>query len=234
MQVIRDGKEYWVADGHEWFWPGFASGAWEPSTFRIFDKFLDKEKTFVDIGAWIGPTVLYAAPKAKQVYAFEPDPVAYKSLVQNLHLNKVGNVVPYPVAVAERWKGLDFGVKTALGDSMSSVLWATGGDRQVPAVGFEAIVLDLMPSFIKIDIEGGEKTIFDGAALAMDEIKPTIHLSLHTPWFKDSLEEFKKSVMEGLRMFPFFYDENFNRIELKDVFNVDAFNSVICTYKEIV
>lgn len=232
MQINRGNDVYTVAEGHDWFWKGFADKSWEPSTFRIFDKCLQKDKVFVDIGAWIGPTVLYAAPRAKQVFAFEPDPVAYKSLVQNLHLNKVANVVPYPIAVADKWGGIDFGAKNELGDSMSSVLWAKG-DRQVPAVSLEAIVLDLQPNFIKIDIEGGEKTIFDKSILALQECKPTIHLSLHTPWFKDDLVGFEESIKEGLEMYPYFYNEDLVPIQLADAFNPNAFNSVVATFQKI-
>lgn len=233
MVYSRDGKNYTVVPGHEWFWELFAEGRWEPSTFKIFDKFLNKDKVFVDIGAWIGPTVLYAAPKSKQVFCFEPDPIAFRSLAQNLALNSAKNVVPYPVAVASKWGGINFGAKIVLGDSMSSVLWAKKGGDQVPAISFEAVVMDLAPSFIKIDIEGGEKTIFDNAILALTECKPTLHLSLHTPWFKDDLEGYKKSIIESLEMYPYVYDENLNPIVLKDAFNPEAFNSIVLTYTKI-
>ncbi len=230
MVLERDGRQYVVAEGHDWFWKVFANKTWEPNTFKVFDRFLDKEKTFVDIGAWIGPTVLYAAPKAKEVFAFEPDPVAFRSLAQNLALNAATNVVPYRVAVAAKWGGINFGKKIELGDSMSSVLWAKKGGEQVAAVSLEAVILDLQPNFIKIDIEGGEKTIFDKAILAMAECKPTIHLSLHTPWFKDDLESYKKSIMESLEAYPYFYNENLQPVLLGGVFNPEVFNSVVASY----
>lgn len=233
MVVERDGEKYTVAPGHDWFWDLFAKGTWEPSTFKIFDKFLKKDEVFLDIGAWIGPTTLYAAPKAKEVYSFEPDPEAFSSLIKNLALNEVKNVVPYPVAVAAKWGGIDFGPKIKYGDSMSSVLWAKKGGDQVPAVSLEAVILDLQPGFIKIDIEGGEKTIFDNAILALTECKPTIHLSLHTPWFKDDLDGYKQSIMESLEGYPYFYDENLQPIKLADAFNPNAFNSVVATFTKI-
>lgn len=233
MQFVRDGKTYMVAEGNDWFWKMFADGSWEPSTFKIFDKFLDKNRLFLDIGAWIGPTVLYAADKAREVFCFEPDPVAYSSLVQNLALNRLENVVPFPVAVAEKWKGIDFGKSGAYGDSMSSILWAKRGDAQVPAVSFEGLVIDMSPNFIKIDIEGGEKNIFDTSAVALSQIKPTIHLSLHTPWFREDVIGYQKHIMSGLNMYPFFYDKNFNQIELASAFNPNAFNSVIATFQKL-
>lgn len=233
MHFVRDGKKYTVVGDHDWFWRQFADGEWEPRTFEIFDKCLDPKKNFLDIGAWIGPTTLYAAPRAKQVYAFEPDPIAYRSLVQNIELNHAKNVVPYPVAVSDSWKGIPFGAKTGFGDSMSSVLWAKDTDRQVASVPLEGLIIDLAPGFIKIDIEGGEKNIFDKSILAMQEYKPTIHLSLHTPWFLDDLNGYKKSIMECLDMYPYIYDENFKQIELADAFKPDHFNSIVASFKKI-
>lgn len=234
MQITRNGKKYVVAEGHEWFWKIFEDGSWEPTTFNIFDKFLDKEKNFIDIGAWIGPTTLYAADKAKQVFSFEPDPVAYRSLVQNIDLNKIDNVVPYPVAVSNSWKGIPFGVKTAAGDSMSSELWATGDDVKVAAVSLEALIVDIQPNFIKIDIEGGEKMLLEGITSALRHLRPTIHLSLHTPWFKDDLIGFQSSIMKALAPYPFFYDENLNLIEMKNAFDPNAFNSIVATFTKLV
>lgn len=232
MEVIRGEEKFVVAEGNDWFWKIFADGSWEPGTFRIFDKFLDKNKDMLDIGAWIGPTALYASSRAKRVFAFEPDAVAYFNLIKNLAFNKLTNVIPYPIAVSNEWKGINFGHRTAAGDSMSSELWGTG-DMQVAAAAFDALVGDIEPGFIKIDIEGGEKYIFDSAGLELERVKPTIHLSLHTPWHLDDLEDFKKHIIDGLAMYPFFYDENLQPTTLEDAFNINAFTSVVASFKQI-
>lgn len=232
MHFARGKEEYTVVEGHDWFWEKFADGSWEPSTFQIFDRFLSKEKNFLDIGAWIGPTALYAAPRANQVFAFEPDPVAYASLVRNLELNKADNVVPYQTAVSDSWKGIPFGKKNVLGDSMSSQLWDRG-EWQVPAVSFEALVLDIAPNFIKIDIEGGEKFLFDGAQIALAQMKPTIMLSLHTPWFHREVPKFVDRIKKGLEPYPYFYDRNFKPVTLEEVIDVNVFNSVIASFEKI-
>lgn len=231
QEIKRGNESYTVVVGHDLFWKNFSDGSWEPSTFKIFDKFLNPERPMLDIGAWIGPTALYASKRAKKVYAFEPDPVAYFFLIQNLALNKADNVTPYPVAVSKEWGGIPFGTKGKGGDSMSSVLWAKD-DSMVPAVSFMALLLDIDPSFIKIDIEGGEKDIFEGSALILEQMKPTIHLSLHTPWMKD-VESFKKKIMEGLKMYPYFYNENLQPINLEDAFDKNAFNSVVASFQKI-
>lgn len=234
MQVSKEGIAYIVAEGFEWFWKQFADGTWEPNTFKIFDTFLDVERNYVDIGAWIGPTVLYASPKAKKVFAFEPDPVAFVMLTQNLKLNRAENVVVYPVAVSDKWQNIPFGAKTAFGDSMASELWGSK-ENTVPAISLEAIVLDLNPNFIKIDIEGGEKFIFESQSLklALAECKPTIHLSLHTPWFKDDVESYKNAIKEAVKDFPYVYSESLAPIGIDEAFNVGAFTSVVVSFKNL-
>lgn len=231
MEVVRNGEVFQVATGHEWFWPGFADGSWEPSTFAAFDKILKPDSVMLDVGAWIGPTALYAARRCKQVFAFEPDPIAFMRLIQNLDLNKTENVIPYPVAVSNDWKGIPFGPKTGYGDSMSSEIWAKD-DVKVAAVSFKALVNDIWPSFVKIDIEGGEKFLFEGNPFA--DHRPTLHLSLHTPSFLDDVKGFKEAVMKGLEPYDFFYDENLKPIELEEAFNPRAFNAVIASTSQIV
>lgn len=233
MEVNRGHEKFVVAGGHEWFWDIFGNGTWEPETFRVFDKFLGREDTFLDIGAWIGPTVIYAQRRVKKVFAFEPDPVAYKSLVQNIELNDCRNVVPYPVAVSDEWKGIPFGARIGYGDSMSSQLWGKETEAKVAAVAFDSLIADTSATFIKIDIEGGERYLFDRAGIALEQLRPTIYLSLHTPWWKHDLEGFKEAIINGIGNYPYFYDGNLNPIRLEDAFKPDEFNAIVATYKEI-
>jgi FkbM family methyltransferase len=70
-----------------WFWSDVQNGRWEPETFRLFDRLLTPHSRFVDIGAWIGPTSLYAAQKCGSVDAYECDPVALGALRLNIAAN---------------------------------------------------------------------------------------------------------------------------------------------------
>jgi hypothetical protein len=85
LKVDRYGKTFYVTRNleHIYVWQKY----WERNTHRIFDKFLDPRYSYIDIGAFIGATVLYGAHIAKKVYAIEPDPVAIKELEKNILLN---------------------------------------------------------------------------------------------------------------------------------------------------
>src|SRR5262245_62069367 len=72
-----------VAGQRQGYWDRVAAGDWEPQTLRAIRRFLVPGTDCIDIGAWIGPTVLYEACIAGRVHAFEPDPVAYAELAAN-------------------------------------------------------------------------------------------------------------------------------------------------------
>ncbi len=67
------------------FWTSILD--WEPATFEAFHKLITPDTTVIDIGAWIGPTVLFAAHLAKRVIAVECDPHAMFELSQNVLQN---------------------------------------------------------------------------------------------------------------------------------------------------
>ena len=75
--------------GYPGFWKLVGTGGWEKDTFEVLRFFLEGRPTdsYVDFGAWIGPTALYAAHYSRHVYAIEPDPMAYSALVANAEKN---------------------------------------------------------------------------------------------------------------------------------------------------
>lgn len=131
QEITVNGKSFRVeARGHEDFWSQVNSGAWEPSTYKTFDEHIDDKTLMLDIGAWIGPTALYAAQLAQKCVAFEPDPIAFERLQANAALNSPaswsGNLVVLNKAVGTKAGTIPFGSRKGGGDSTSSVLFADG------------------------------------------------------------------------------------------------------------
>jgi hypothetical protein len=76
MLVTRDGDDttFWVNDcpqtaNHRFWQDYFASGTWEAFTLDTIDTYVTPDSTYVDIGAWVGPTVLWAARRGGRVVA---------------------------------------------------------------------------------------------------------------------------------------------------------------------
>ena len=86
-EVRIGGRTIRVADEQPTFWERVAGGRWEPGTLAAIDRLVDRRTTFLDLGAWVGPTTLYAAAVARRVIAVEADPAALDQLQRNLAVN---------------------------------------------------------------------------------------------------------------------------------------------------
>jgi FkbM family methyltransferase len=145
------------------FWTHVDSGQWESSTLNVITKNLKKGDVYIDIGAWIGPTVLAAASTGCTVHAYEPDPVAFAELSANVAANKTDNITLNNVALFDRHGEMSFGSGRgdSLGDSISSLMNGQGS-IQVPVrdVANESTQAFFKKcKLLKIDVEGAEYVI---------------------------------------------------------------------------
>ncbi len=186
------------------FWESVENGSWEPDTFKIFDYFLSADCHYLDIGSWIGPTALYAAQLAKQAYAFEPDPVAYRELEANLRLNKnaewASRLAIYNEAIASSNGTIKLGSRAGGGDSMTSTLFLDKDvNWEVEAITLEQFIesnkLQNEKLFIKMDIEGAEYDVIPRLKGVFHKHNVTLFLSMHPHLFVSSLVKSKNNNM---------------------------------------
>ena len=167
-----------------------------------------KEGIYIDIGAWIGPTVLYSANIYKKVIAIEPDPIALERLRRNINANTFHNIVLIEKGLSFENGMSEFGGNGPLGNSESTLLIAnkaeylsypgrhTNFHKHEDIVSIETITierlieqLNINPeqiSLIKMDIEGGEKIVVPALLIFLKKYKPTIYISLHRCFLRDS------------------------------------------------
>ncbi|MEM7692957.1 MAG: FkbM family methyltransferase [Pseudomonadota bacterium] len=186
MRTVKlHGEPFTVGGGYDVFWDQADDDRWEVSTFEAIKACVDADTVVLDIGAWIGPTVLYAASRARRVIAFEPDPVAATALRENLAMN-AGITAKVAVEEAAVWREggtLSLGSRGALGDSMSSALVHDG------AATFEARAIaagELMNRlgadeklFIKMDVEGAEYAIIPALRPLLDRPNVSALVAFH-------------------------------------------------------
>src|SRR6185437_4254023 len=182
MNITLRNRPLTVVSGrHDAYWRGIDQATWEPETFRIFDRFIDRDHSYIDMGAFVGPTLLYGCQIAKRAYGIEPDPIAYAELKQNIDANRpvTDNVQLFEVCIAPRSGDVAFGNCGQGGDSVSSLLF---GDRKthwtVQGMTFEDFVRqnDIVDcNFIKIDIEGGEYALLPTMLDYLRTHRPTVH-----------------------------------------------------------
>lgn len=217
------------------FWSHVVSDAWEPNTFKVFERFLDKDHAYIDIGAWIGPTVLFGSQLAKEVFAFEPDPNAYSALRKNLSLNPLTtqNVHIFPIAISNSNGTISMGTNSKQGDSMSSMLFSKDS-WQVEAATLESMIDSLHITdinFIKMDIEGGEKIVLPAIKNYIHKNQPTFYLALHTTWIEDKVS-FLNDVKDTLSIYKNIYTSDGRKILLDEINNLPGFTEILATNQE--
>jgi len=143
--------------------------------------------TFIDVGANIGAYSLFATlvPTVERVVAFEANPDTVNELQKNVLLNDLGRKVEVQAkAVSNAHGTVTFGVVSKFSGA-NSVVDTSIHDASTfhSQVEIEAITLDSMfsealphPLCIKIDVEGHESQVIDGARAMLNANKAVIQL----------------------------------------------------------
>ncbi len=133
---------------------------------QAWKKILGKDTLFVDIGANVGTYSMWAADLGSEVIAVEPMADALKALDDNAALNGYGLEI-VPAALAE-----DPGV-------MRMTNWLATRNHLLPEAETEGVEVevrtldsvlgDRIAHGVKIDVEGAERLVLEGATTALAE-----------------------------------------------------------------
>jgi FkbM family methyltransferase len=133
-------------------------------------ELLHKDDQVIDVGANIGSISLAAAKiigTDGKVYSIEAHPRTYKYLLGNLRLNRMANVVPINVACGDRTGTVLFSNKTSDDQNVIS----TEG-MVVPMQRLDELVPgDKQIALLKIDVEGYERFVLQGASNLLPRVK---------------------------------------------------------------
>jgi FkbM family methyltransferase len=159
-------------------------------------------ETIVDVGAFIGNhTVFYATRcHADRVIAFEPSPSSFEALTQTIDRNSLSNVTAYNSAVGNR-----HGWGTTVVSDPSNL----GANRIQPSVSEAPNCVPITPldtvlesgdvirtgiALLKIDVEGMEPEVLEGAARTIARFKPILCVEiLNGPHMRRVLQVLKHS-----------------------------------------
>lgn len=181
-EITRMGQSWKIKNSllYRNFWD---NDDWEVSTYSALKKYLSPYESYIDIGAWVGPTALFASTISRHTYALEPDPIAFKYLRNNIEINHSDRVTAlnYCMGKFDGWDELGF--KTIPGDSESSMVIKDGMKRlQVLSITFNTLLKKFAIDdcgVIKMDIEGGEYSLLPTMFDYIHAKSPIIILSLH-------------------------------------------------------
>ncbi len=150
---------------------------------RIYDSIPEfvpcKEDTIVDIGAQGGDYTLLCAVYygVKQVHSFEPLSANFELLKRNIDQNNAGQVEAHQCAIGSS-------------DRIENIYWAGNMMCKSEKVNFENVSIRRLDSFhteptiLKIDVEGFELDVLDGAKETINRCRPKIILEVHSKELK--------------------------------------------------
>ncbi|WP_018125739.1 FkbM family methyltransferase [Desulfovibrio oxyclinae] len=169
---------------YEKFWGLVEQNRWEPATFQALETYLPAGGSYVDAGAWIGPTLLYAAGIAGRCTAFEPDPAAFAELRKNLELNPelASRCTLRNSALTDHAGYISLTPPGEAGKSETSSLEPEAENTfRAKAVDAAAAFANELADtdFLKMDIEGGEYATIPAMRGFLSTKRPVVLLSLH-------------------------------------------------------
>jgi len=137
---------------------------------------LHDHEVFVDCGAYTGDTVasfMRHTPRFERIIAFEPDPSNYAELERYVGTLEVSDrITVFPRAVSSRCEVLRFSDHS---DMTSKI--ATEG-TEVMATSLDVALSEICPTFIKLDVEGVEEAVLDGACDTLRRCRPVLAIAL--------------------------------------------------------
>lgn len=149
-------------------------GVWEPPITRIMQQCLSEGSIFVDVGANIGYNTCLASKlvgTTGRVHAIEASPSIFVTLLENIALNKAGNIATYNKAVYDREAKISMykGPTSNIGYSTTSQHRARRDDLSKEATVIAQPLHMIVPAadlyearLIKIDVEGAEWFVING------------------------------------------------------------------------
>ncbi|MEO0119504.1 MAG: FkbM family methyltransferase [candidate division WOR-3 bacterium] len=107
-------------------------------------------------GATAGEYGIYCRSKGAKIYCFEMDKKAFQLMKANIKLNKMDNITPILCRVDDRKNSIDNYVRK----------------------------FKIAPTLIKIDVEGDEVNVLNGAKFTLKKFKPKIIVETHSDELK--------------------------------------------------
>ena len=177
LRTAARGKKWIAGSGAHSQWLGIH----EVGKKKLYQKTIRPGSIVYDIGANVGIYTILSSVlcgTSGKVYAFEPDPHNLKYLRDHVKLNNLQNVSIVEYAISKKSGYLFF---QATSDHCNSHI-SDDGELEINAVSIDDFVFEqdnTPPDFLKIDVEGTESLVLEGAQRTLEEYRPEIFLATH-------------------------------------------------------
>lgn len=161
------------------------NGLPQPETYKQYfpaDLFrISPNEVFIDCGAFDGDTLKNFLTESREDFdcyiAFEPDPSNFSNLengISKLDERLKSKILTYKLALSDFAKKIKFKADGTLQSSESF-----DGNVEVECVSLDDKFYEFKPSYIKIDAEGAEPEIIEGAKKIIKDYSPIIAVSVY-------------------------------------------------------
>lgn len=205
------------------YYQGFS----EPATADLVQRFLKPGMVMMDVGAHLGEYTLLAAEivgKTGQVHAFEPQASLFPIVKKNIETNGFDQVIANCCAVSDKEGEVEFAVCPE--PSVSSIRKITDKSEnaeivRVPTTSLEHYWGDRGTpiNLIKVDVEGAEKFVFEGARkfMGLDYKAPT--------WiFEYAPRAYRKFNYQAQELLSFLADYGYKVFKYKGIGKLEVFD----------
>jgi FkbM family methyltransferase len=182
-----DGVSFTLSPGDQVSRALYLSGTYEPNTLFVLRALLREAEAFIDVGANAGVITLAAAQwlaPGAHIYAFEPSTREFARLGDTIHRNRLAQVVAVHAAVGAVTGRLTLRIADDVHGGLNTI------GRNFPYTGIETVrfedveavsIDDFMTAHpaspvgvMKIDVEGAEVAVLEGAARLLERDRPAL------------------------------------------------------------
>jgi FkbM family methyltransferase len=194
-----------IDDPHEWIQKRLLEDAFEPGVSAVIKAVLQPGDIFFDAGANRGYYTLLALKCGASVTAFEPVPRLYQTLQTNLRMNGIDRQATLePLALGEDTHTATIYVASRKDDGSHSLIAGVEASavvqQEVQVTSLDQYLVEKrdVPSLIKIDVEGYEARVLDGAQMVLNTIQPPVLIFETADRLASALGESAASVLGRL------------------------------------
>lgn len=209
--VGRDGFTYWIEAGDKLYENRMAAGSWQAGNFKYAQTLIDNWTRCLDIGSNMACSAVQYSQKFQTVECFEPTPLNIDLWRKTIAANSITNCNLHTVALGECEKSVKIVLHARNGghnhlDNSDRPRW-TGRkwDDRIPkerkreTTTVDVKVLDTYQftdvGFMKLDVEGYEYFVLQGAQETIKNNRPTLQLEIRANqcrrfgyWAEDMIE----------------------------------------------
>ena len=183
----KDGHTYWVEEGDTLYIQRLKAGQYQRTNWEFAQTLVDDWTRAIDVGTNNACNAIHYAKRFTTVECFEPTPLAQQLWRNTVRDNNVANVTLYPVGVGEKqytteiithWKNgghnhlAHYDKNPRADEERSHRVKVPVQVETLDSFNFQDV------GFIKVDVEGYEKFVLEGAQTLIAQSRPTIQLEI--------------------------------------------------------